>query len=422
MAARKKKHEPEAVQPMLFESAGHSEPEPRSEIAKAKTTSRRSRALATFYKERKAHSAIKTEIVMKYFPAWLRIIGPRNRSKKIGYIDLFAGPGKYDDGTESTPLRIMRHILADPALRQSVMTLFTEKKASYFKALRHNISELPGIESLKYAPQILRQSAGESDISEYFDNRSIIPTFMFLDPFGYSGLSLKLIRAVLKDWGCEVIFFWNFNRINAARKNNKVRAAMDAIFGTSRVERLRLELAGHHSEIERERIILGTLREALDEAQGRYMEYFRFRNTSGNSTHHLVFVTKHELGQRIMKDIMAGQSSYCDSDGVASFEYNPAPNALPAPSLFGDSAPTAMQCLKDDLLARFSGQALTVEEIYRQHNYGTRYVLKNYQEALRRLYYDEGKVSLGKGHMPMSPAALKRRAMSGKYVVIFDKV
>ncbi len=413
---------------MLFTPVDLPIAEPVVDVIEDTRKSKRQRALEQFFKEQKAHSAVKTAIVTKYFPRWLDIIKRRARSKKLGYVDLYAGPGKYDDGKESTPLLIMRHILAHADLREVVLTLFTDKKAKYVRALEKNISALSGIESLQHRPQIERQSADESTIPEYFENKSIIPTFMFLDPFGYSGLSLKLIGAVLKDWACEVMFFWNFNRINGALRHRGVRPKMDAIFGHERVDALRERLKTATTETERESVILGALRDALDEAKGRYpkqyMEAFRFRNVEGRITHHLVFVTKDILGQRIVKDIMAKESSWCDPDGIASFEYNPnPPPPAPPPSLLDGAPVTPMQRLKNELLERFRGRQLTVAKIYEEHNYGTPYIQKNYQEALKQLYYDEGKVSLtGGDFMPILRSSLKQRYMSPKYIVTFNKV
>ena len=63
-----------------------------------------------FFEESKEQSAVKTAIVSKYFWSWAKVIMPqaeRGREKKIAYLDLFAGPGRYKDGTKSTPLLIM---------------------------------------------------------------------------------------------------------------------------------------------------------------------------------------------------------------------------------------------------------------------------------------------------------------------------
>jgi three-Cys-motif partner protein len=64
-----------------------------------------------FFDESREQSIIKAEIVEKYFDAWAGIITATQdrtgKEKRIGYVDLFAGPGRYKDGSDSTPLRVL---------------------------------------------------------------------------------------------------------------------------------------------------------------------------------------------------------------------------------------------------------------------------------------------------------------------------
>src|SRR5262245_7944853 len=50
-----------------------------------------------FFDEQEEQSAVKATIVAKPFCAWARVLLPsiKKRGGKIGYIDLFAGPGRY---------------------------------------------------------------------------------------------------------------------------------------------------------------------------------------------------------------------------------------------------------------------------------------------------------------------------------------
>ena len=54
----------------------------------------------SFFDESTEQSQVKSRIVEKYFWAWAKIIigQARTQDDKIGYIDLFAGPGRYQDG------------------------------------------------------------------------------------------------------------------------------------------------------------------------------------------------------------------------------------------------------------------------------------------------------------------------------------
>jgi hypothetical protein len=60
-----------------------------------------------FFSRQTAASRRKAAIIANYFPAWATVI--RSRATKMAYIDLYAGRGVYDDGTESTPLLVLRH-------------------------------------------------------------------------------------------------------------------------------------------------------------------------------------------------------------------------------------------------------------------------------------------------------------------------
>src|SRR5215831_4004167 len=81
-----------------------------------------------FFGERKDQSRIKSLIVSDYFWAWAKVIIPtaRTHSGRIAYIDLFAGPGRYDDGTKSTPLLVLERAIKDPVMQQMLVTLFND--------------------------------------------------------------------------------------------------------------------------------------------------------------------------------------------------------------------------------------------------------------------------------------------------------
>jgi hypothetical protein len=50
----------------------------------------------------------------------------------------------------------------------------------------------------------------DEQVTQLIERTHLPPTLSFLDPFGYKGLSNRLIQAYLKDFGCECIFFFNY--------------------------------------------------------------------------------------------------------------------------------------------------------------------------------------------------------------------
>jgi len=51
-----------------------------------------------FFGSQTLSSKVKANIVAEYFPQYCKIITKMHKPERIGYFDLFAGPGKYDDG------------------------------------------------------------------------------------------------------------------------------------------------------------------------------------------------------------------------------------------------------------------------------------------------------------------------------------
>lgn len=342
-----------------------------------------------FFEESKEQSLIKSTIVAKYFDVWSRvIINTQKRypqhSQKIAYIDLFAGPGRYKDDTQSTPLKILANAIEKPDLRKRLVAIFNDKDENNAKSLEKTIAEISGIETLEYKPQVYNQEVGE-EIVKMFESMNLVPTLFFVDPWGYKGLSLRLVNSVLKDWGCDAIFFFNYNRINMGINNEAVQEHMQALFGEEQAIALRNRLYGEKS-FQRELLIIEELCQVLKAYGLRYVLPFRFKNDRGKRTsHHLIFVSKHLRGYEIMKDIMAREST-SDTQGVSSFEYNPA-DLLPQQALlFQLSRP--LDDLKDDLLVRFRGYKIAMRKIYEKHNVDTPYIKKNYKDVLRELYDD----------------------------------
>lgn len=351
----------------------------------------------SFFDEQKEQSLIKARIVEKYFWAWANVIIPtaKQAGSKIAYIDLFAGPGRYKDGSSSTPIKVLETAISHPDMRNMLKTVFNDANSEHTNFLQDAINTIPGIENLKYKPLIINYEVGEN-IVQAFNQLKLVPTLFFVDPWGYKGLSLELINSVVKNWGCDCLFFFNYNRINMGLGNSSVKEHMNALFGETRADSLREKLQALKSE-EREVTIVEAICEALQEMGGKYVLPFRFKHENGNRTsHHLIFVSKHFKGYEIMKDIMAKESSE-QNQGVPSFEYNPVTSMQPL--LFEFCRP--LDELEQMLLDEFAGQTITMEEIYRQHSVGKSYIRKNYKTALNNLE--------NKGKITAEPPANKRK-------------
>jgi three-Cys-motif partner protein len=364
----------------------------------------------SFFDETREQSLVKATIVSKYFHAWSKIMVSevkRRNENKIAYIDLFAGRGYYEDGTKSTPLLVLEKAIQDADLREMLIIIFNDKDNNNIRSLKEAVRKLNGYDTLKNKPILYNYEIGEDLVSE-FENIHFIPTLFFVDPYGYKGISIRLIGALIKDWGCDCIFFFNYNRVNPGLSNPTVKEHMNALFGEDRAKSLGEKLNGLTS-LERELTIVEEIAEALKEAGGEYILPFCFKNNKGNRTsHHLIFISKSRLGYKIMKDIMARESSSAQH-GIPSFEYSPATSR----QVLLHELTYQLDVLGGLLLKEFAGRCLKMEQIFEEHNIGRRYISENYKEVLRQLEAE--------GKIVCSPPAEKRLRRKGK-VTFADSV
>jgi len=331
----------------------------------------------SFFDEGLDQSAVKSAIVAKYFGAWAKIIGKSCRGDRIAYLDLFAGPRRYADGTKSTPLLVLEMAIADPEMSRKLVTIFNDKDDKSSRSLEQAIGSLPGIERLKHKPEVKNEEVG-TEMVKQFQEMELVPTLFFVDPWGYKGLSLQLVNAVVKDWACECIFFFNYNRVNMGLGNEFVRPHMDALFGPGRADELRAKIDALPPQ-DRETAIVEELSKALNPTGKRFVLPFRFRSANGTRTsHHLIFVSKSFLGYHIMKGIMARESSLKEQ-GVATFEYNPADARFPM--LFELNRP--LDELEGMLLKVFAGQTISFKNLYESHSVGRCFTDGNYKAVLK---------------------------------------
>ena len=98
--------------------------------------------------KREPHTEGKHLVLESYLKAWFPIMGKRRR--RILFVDGFAGPGKYRDGEEGSPLVAMRvwaEHSARPQISTEVVFYFIEEnhdRAQHLEGLVHEWeSKLP---------------------------------------------------------------------------------------------------------------------------------------------------------------------------------------------------------------------------------------------------------------------------------------
>jgi len=349
-----------------------------------------------WFQEQREQSQIKARIVSKYFTAWANVILNTQKrytqfDQKMAYIDLFAGPGRYEDQNKSTPILVLETILNNPDLTDRMITLFNDKDQNNVENLKSAIDQIEGIDRLKYPPAFYNEEVGD-EIAKMFNSFNVVPTFFFVDPWGYKGLSLNLVSSIIKDWGCDCVFFFNYNRVSMGINNDSVRPHMASLFGDEQLDFVRNECDKATNPVVREMIIVHELCKALKQNGSRFTLPFRFKNNEGTRTsHHLIFLSKNFRGYEIMKGIMHKESSD-KSNEVAKFEYNPRDlYGCKQLSLF-DGLSSPLEDLRGMLLQEYAGRTIDFKELYESHSVDKPYIKTHYKDVLWALY-ENGKIA-----------------------------
>lgn len=85
-----------------------------------------------FFNELQEQSEVKSQIVADYFGAWTTVMASKSKSERLAYIDLFSGPGRYKDGTKSTPIKVIEQIISNPTLRNKMVIMFNRCESEVF--------------------------------------------------------------------------------------------------------------------------------------------------------------------------------------------------------------------------------------------------------------------------------------------------
>lgn len=326
------------------------------------------------------------------------------RKPTIAYIDLYSGPGRYRDGKPSTPILVIEQALKDPQLRDRLVTIFNDHDQQSVAQLQRELEGI-GAHQLRYPPVLLCSEVDER-LTRELSRVHFPPALSFIDPWGYKGVSLDLLRALMRTRGSERVLFFNYRRINPATNNPAVEERMRELFGNELAMELKRELPGLSAH-GREGFIISKFRDVLRQSVARYVLPFRFLNPRGTrTTHHLLFLTNHPLGLGIMKDIMRREGG----SESAPLEYS---RTRETQSELPMVREWQISQLADELVVRFKGRTLRLRQLYYEHHPFTSWTFPDYQGAVM-LLEEQGRITCD------PPASMRRPgALGPKTILLF---
>jgi three-Cys-motif partner protein len=318
------------------------------------------------------HTLAKHDILRRYLGAWFPILGTYNQ--RIVYIDGFCGPGRYKGGQDGSPVIALKEALKhSQRLSKTRLTfLFTDERPDRIDHLRNELSQIKTPSSFTIQPE-----TGEFDkvLTSLLDGldangAKLAPTFAFIDPFGFKGLSFELVKKLLTNDKTEVFVNVMADSINRFLEHpeEQIPQHIVSLFGTPDV----LEVAKQFGDR------VGNLR-ALYQAQlrkcARFVRFFEMRDSHGRVIYYLFFAGNHPLGHIKMKE------AFWRVDPSSGFSFSDATNPDQLVLFEIDETPKLAELLTHE----FAGRKVAVEKIQTYVENETAFISSHMRAALKQL-------------------------------------
>ena len=298
------------------------------------------------------HTAAKHLLLKLYLDRWFPILG--KHSRRLNYIDGFAGPGEYSRGEKGSPLIAIESAMAH--VRQGTLSssvevnfIFIERNAKFADHLRCQLSNLnpPSQFHIGVVDGEFSEVIGEILDRLEQDKQSLAPTLAFVDPFGFSGIPFDLMARILKFPKCEVFINVMVEFINRflEHPNDDIVAHFPVTFGTEEV----LDIPGRSSR--RVDQILDLYRQQL-EIHATYVGRFDMRGKKDQQTYSLFFASNAARGFEKIKEAMwavdkASGSQFSDAYAKHSVLFEA----------------MGIESLWDEILTEFRGRTVWMREV-----------------------------------------------------------
>lgn len=302
------------------------------------------------------HTKAKHDLLVRYLHAWFAIMGRSQRRAIV--LDGFAGPGRYEDGEDGSPLLVLDALIdhvdrPNWSINEFVL-LFNEYDAERYESLKSVLAEYQ--EEVEPWPANVKlldprnDSFGELGraMLASLSGNDMAPTFAFVDPFGYKDVPLDLIAKLVSFDKCELFIYFDFNSVNRFATAGNVDHHFDKLFGTDEYQQ------APPSGPERQQFLHDLYESQLRSVcRFAHVRSFAMVNDSGHIGNYMFFCTRNLRAFDRMKEAMwklSPSGDYRFEDQLAGQDV-----------LFEDENATGP--LRDFLLGRFAGETVLIDKI-----------------------------------------------------------
>jgi three-Cys-motif partner protein len=256
---------------------------------------------------REDHTAAKHEVLRAYLDAWIPIMGYAalkfESEPRLLLVDGFAGPGRYTGGEPGSPLIMIDAIVNHSAFPQlegvNFLLCFIEHDKARIEHLEHELAQMQVPNNVHVGVEHGEFEDTFAELVSVEAGNVLVPTFAFIDPFGYTQAKMSLTGKLLEFPRSEALFFLPLTDICRFLSKADQAPGLDALFGTPRW-REAISMDGRA----RNDFLMDLFEEQL-RAQGQvaHVRSFEMRTAKGRDNR-LVFATGHDRGLDAMKNAM----------------------------------------------------------------------------------------------------------------------
>lgn len=252
--------------------------------------------------ELEPHTEAKHVILRKYLNAWLPKLTRWNG--RVVIIDGFAGPGRYSQGEEGSPVIVLKAFLEHShkaKMNGEVKYLFIEADKDRYDSLVEVVGQIERPRTVDVVVYNEECEVALDRVLNYLDERESrrAPTFAFIDPFGVQ-VPLEMVHRLMAHPKCEVLITFMIGSLHRFISTPEFEEPTDRLYGCGDWRKA-LEMTRN----ERETFLRTLYQRQLEDVVGaRYVRFFTMRDTNNRTIYDLFFATNHPAGIDAMKDAM----------------------------------------------------------------------------------------------------------------------
>jgi len=183
-----------------------------------------------------SHTIAKHKILEGYLKAWFPIISRYHNV--INYIDGFAGPGVYSKSELGSPiiaLNVANGHTAD--LKGNINFVFIDERKDRIVNLKEELNKISLKSNFNVQPiqGKFHEVVDDTLNSLEKEGKTLAPTFVFIDPFGFSGIPAEIVGKLLAIPRVEVFINFAVDSINRFIGTKDVDFHIDELFGADKV-------------------------------------------------------------------------------------------------------------------------------------------------------------------------------------------